>query len=248
MRKILILALIVVIAIAFESCEKTGPEELELIGLEDPELRVTAKGELQKRIEERIKLVYTGKEDHSITLEDAEIMTAEYLSYNPDGPWPVFFGKEGIERVFAPDSIVGLRVNAGIDSITGQFSPFLTGVTTNSNNVYPAFGAKVASLAHLDARALRQAFRRTKAITWAWYFGGEAIETLLNQKGVNGFRVYGGINAEGQFSPVLVGVTADGEDIFSLGSSLRKGFSTAALDSVVILDIVMPCPPYCCLK
>ncbi len=239
MRKILILALIVVIAIAFESCEKTGPE--------DPELSAPVQGVLQKSIKERIKVVYTGKENHLITLEDAEIMTTAYRSNNPDGPWPVFFGKEGIERVLAPDSVVGLRVNAGIDSITGQFSPFLTGVTANSNNVYPAFGAKVASLAHLDARVLRKAFKRTKPQTWAWYFGGEAIEILLNQKGVIGFRAYGGINAEGQFSPVLVGGTADDEDIFSLGSSLRKGLSTAALDSVVILDIAMPCPPYCCL-
>ena len=85
-------------------------------------------------------------------------------------------------------------------------------------------------------------------MAWGWYFGGEAIKTLLNQKGVNGFRVYGGINAEDRFSPVLVGVYADGEDIFSLGSSLRKGLSTAALDSVVILDLPTPCPPYCCLK
>ncbi len=242
MRKILILTLIVVIAIAFESCKKTGPM--------DPELSAPVQGELQKSIDERIKIVYTGKEDHFITLEDAEIMTDAYRSTNPDGPWPVLFGKEGIERVLAPDSIVGLRIYAGIDSTTSQFSPFLTGVTTNGNSELPASGTKGTSIANfnLEARlyALLRAFKRTKPNTWAWYFGGEAIKTLLNQKGVIGFRVYGGINAEEQFSPVLVGVYADGEDVFSLGSSLSKGLSAAALDTVVILDIVMPCPPYCC--
>jgi len=243
MRKILILTLIVIIPIAFESCEKTGLEELE-----DPELRVNAKGELQKVIpeEEYIKAVYTGKEDHSITLEDAEFMTAEYRSYNPDGQWPVFFGKAGIERVLAPDSIVGLRIIAGIDSITGEFSPFVVGITDSGIYVCPAVGVKVDLLAEVDARALWRAFKRTKPITRSWYFGGEAIKTLLNQKGVIGFRTYGGINTEDQFCPVLVGANADGEDILSLGSSLRKGLSTAALDSVVILEIAMPCPPYCC--
>ena len=71
------------------------------------------------------------------------------------------------------------------------------------------------------------------------YFGKEAIERLLNQEGAVGLRIYGGINPDGEFTPVLMGVPADGNDINGIGLEKALG------DSVIILEMAVPCPPYC---
>ena len=75
---------------------------------------------------------------------------------------------------------------------------------------------------------------------YGWYFGGEAIKDILAQKGVVGLRIYGGLNEDGDFSPVIFGVTANGMDIDGSGGS---GLFKALIDSVVILEKAMPCPP-----
>lgn len=75
---------------------------------------------------------------------------------------------------------------------------------------------------------------------YAWYFGADAIQTLLAQNGAVGLRIYGSVNEDGMFSPVLFGVAADGSDIGG-GSGLSK----AMLDSVVIMEEALPCPPFC---
>ncbi len=75
--------------------------------------------------------------------------------------------------------------------------------------------------------------------TYGWYFGKEAIERLLNQEGAVGLRIYGGINPDGEFTPVLMAVPADGNDINGIGLEKALG------DSVIILEMALPCPPYC---
>lgn len=75
---------------------------------------------------------------------------------------------------------------------------------------------------------------------YGWYFGKEAVERLINQNGAVGLRIYGGINPDGEFTPVLMAVSADGNDINGIG--LEKALE----DSVIILEMAVPCPPYCC--
>ena len=47
----------------------------------------------------------------------------------------------------------------------------------------------------------------------AWYFGREAISDLLSQDECVGIRIYGGLDVNVIFSPVVFGVYADGADI-----------------------------------
>jgi len=152
-RNLIIATLLLTSILAITSCEKIGIGESGSMASEsnDPALGLA----------KEMQVVFTGKEDHLISLSNATQMTDVYRLKNPDGPW-------------------------------------------------------------------------------GWYFGGEAIQSVLAQNGAVGLRIYGGLNQEGQFSPVVFGVTADGKDI--TGSGLHK----ALLDSgVVILEMAPPCPPEC---
>lgn len=73
--------------------------------------------------------------------------------------------------------------------------------------------------------------------TYGWYFGREAIEWLLVQDGAVGLRIYGGFKPTGQFSPVILGVDAQGKDIYQGGSGLYK----SPPDSTRILERAFPC-------
>ncbi len=77
--------------------------------------------------------------------------------------------------------------------------------------------------------------------TYGWYFSRKAIELLLARQGCVGIRIYGGLNADGRFSPVLIGATAQGKDI--IGGGLSK--SLADSTDVGIAELAHPCPPYC---
>lgn len=74
---------------------------------------------------------------------------------------------------------------------------------------------------------------------YGWYFSRKALEELLSQTGCVGIRIYGGLDAGGKFSPVLFGVTEDGRDIDGAGLSKDLG------GSIIILEMAVPCPPYC---
>ncbi len=70
----------------------------------------------------------------------------------------------------------------------------------------------------------------------AWTFDKELIGQLLSMEGCVGIRIYVGIDEEDQLSPVLFGVTKDGQDIRE--PSRNPG-------NPVVLDYGWPCPPYC---
>lgn len=77
--------------------------------------------------------------------------------------------------------------------------------------------------------------------TYGWYFGRKAIEVLLAQEGCVGIRIYGGLNADDKFSPVLFGVIAKGDDLGGGGLSKALSDSTGAGP----MEIALPCPPFC---
>lgn len=73
-----------------------------------------------------------------------------------------------------------------------------------------------------------------------WYFGRDAILTLLAQDSVVGLRIYHALKEDGRYSPVIFGVTADGNDV-----DVDSGLGKLMDDHEIILDLTMPCPPYC---
>ena len=56
---------------------------------------------------------------------------------------------------------------------------------------------------------------------YGWYLGRMAIKDLLSQPGAVGIRIYGGLDADGEFSPVIFGVDSLGYDLPSRGSNKR---------------------------
>lgn len=81
--------------------------------------------------------------------------------------------------------------------------------------------------------------RSAPASEKAGFFYLTGLNALLGQAGVYGLRIYHGLDADGQYRMVLVGVDKDGNDITG---TARK--STSA-DAAVLLDGHIPCPPFC---
>ena len=74
-----------------------------------------------------------------------------------------------------------------------------------------------------------------------WYIGRDAMLALLAQDAVVGLRIYHALNEDGSYSPVIFGVTADGNDV-DVDSGLGK---LMGAHEIIILDVAFPCPPYC---
>jgi hypothetical protein len=62
----------------------------------------------------------------------------------------------------------------------------------------------------------------------AHYFGGEAIQTIIDQSGCVGIRIYYGLNDEGVKQLIICGVNADGNDLYE--GSLAERSLTCPLD------------------
>ena len=75
-----------------------------------------------------------------------------------------------------------------------------------------------------------------------WYFGRDAIRALLAQDSVVGLRIYHALKEDGSYSPVIFGVTPDGNDL-DVDASFGK--SMVGAHEIIILDLTLPCPPYC---
>ncbi len=78
--------------------------------------------------------------------------------------------------------------------------------------------------------------------TYGWYFSRNAFEYILSNPAVVGIRIYGGLNADGSFSPVLIGADAAGKDLIK-SPALKKSMEDP-LDNG-IREKVIPCPPIC---
>ena len=74
-----------------------------------------------------------------------------------------------------------------------------------------------------------------------WYFGSDAVVALLAQNSVVGMRIYHAVKNDGVYSPVIFAVTPDGRN-FNADHRLAKTLSDSI---IIILDLTMPCPPYC---
>lgn len=81
-------------------------------------------------------MTYTGKEDHSISLEDASHLTKNYRDNNPpDATIAHYFGKDAITAILTQNDCVGIRIYyAQKDDGTKQL--VLTGVDASGNDLY----------------------------------------------------------------------------------------------------------------
>ena len=85
---------------------------------------------------ENVKQVtFTGKEDHSISLEDASQMTRNYqLQTAPDQIIGGFFGKDAVLAIISQEKAVGLRYYYGLDD-EGTPHIILIGVNVDGNDM-----------------------------------------------------------------------------------------------------------------
>ncbi len=133
------------------------------------------------------------------------------------------------------------KVSVGSTEKTEPSSPELSIMEVNGTEVLYT-GKEDHSITLQGAKEMMTAFQSNNPFeTYGWYFGREAIEWLLAQDGAVGLRIYGGFKPNGQFSPVILGVDAQGKDIYRGGSGLYKSLS----DTVGVLERAFPCPPGC---
>lgn len=85
----------------------------------------------------------------------------------------------------------------------------------------------------------------------AGLFYADGIAAVLAQPGVTAMRIYHGLDAEGRYRMVIVGVDAAGNDVVKApagakGTKATKAkMAASASGEAVLLDVHLPCPPYC---
>ena len=88
--------------------------------------------------------MFTGNENHDITLADAAALTKKYRDSVPDGSRKgAFFGRAAIEAILAQADAVGIRYYHGIDD-RGEPVLVLTGADANENDLYQGLLAERA--------------------------------------------------------------------------------------------------------
>src|SRR5262245_55587198 len=79
--------------------------------------------------------MFTGSEDHDISLADAAAMTKAYRMSMPTGSRKGgFFGRDGIESLLAQEGCVGIRYYHGLDS-RGEPVIILVGTDENEDDL-----------------------------------------------------------------------------------------------------------------
>lgn len=78
--------------------------------------------------------VFTGNENHDITLSEAAQMTANYRNAQPGQVKGHYFGGEAIRSVLSQAGCVGMRIYYGVTN-DGAFQPIVVGVDSNGNDI-----------------------------------------------------------------------------------------------------------------
>ena len=79
-------------------------------------------------------VMFTGKENHDISLEDAEKMILEYAEKYKEGPFAWTFGRDAVEEILAQEGCVALRIFGGLYE-GDEFHPILIGVTSDGRSM-----------------------------------------------------------------------------------------------------------------
>lgn len=98
---------------------------------------------IEKTVQEN-PVVFTGKEDHSISLKDASVLTYNYRqTVAADAKTGGFFGKDAIQAILNQDGCVGIRYYYGIDK-EGTPVLVLVGSDARGNDMYEGVLAEMA--------------------------------------------------------------------------------------------------------
>ena len=80
--------------------------------------------------------MFTGNEEHDISLDEASAMTKRYRQSLPSGSRKGgFFSRDAIESVLAQEGCVGIRYYHGIDT-KGEPVIILVGAEANEDDLY----------------------------------------------------------------------------------------------------------------
>jgi hypothetical protein len=97
-----------------------------------------------------------------------------------------------------------------------------------------------------EAKAYTARYRRlAPASEKGGFFYSAGIEAILAQPGCVGLRYYHGVDENGYYRIVLVGVDGNGNDILTTSSATKKRAAALAAGDAVILDRHWQCPPWC---
>ncbi len=89
-------------------------------------------------------MAFTGRENHSITLEEARKLTANYRNRaGKDAVLAGFFGKETIQKIIDQDGCVGIRYYYALTD-EGKPALVLVGVDANENDIIDGVIAEVS--------------------------------------------------------------------------------------------------------
>ena len=79
-------------------------------------------------------MAFTGSEDHSISLQEASQLTANYRSQAGDGAvLASFFGKQTIQKILDQEDCVGIRIYYGLENSTPVL--VLVGAKANEDDI-----------------------------------------------------------------------------------------------------------------
>ena len=100
-----------------------------------------------------------------------------------------------------------------------------------------------------EAVELTQRYRKAApASEHGGFFWAEGFRDVLDQPGCIGLRYYHGLDDDGQYRIVIVGVDASGADIVKPGkqrASAQGAKAAVGEATAVLLDRSWPCPPMC---
>ena len=82
-----------------------------------------------------IKTVFTGNENHHISLQEASEMTRAYRKTQPGQTIAHFFGKQALMDILNQSNCVGVRIYYANDPITGQKHLVIVGAEPNMNDI-----------------------------------------------------------------------------------------------------------------
>ena len=88
--------------------------------------------------------VFTGNENHDITLSDAAAMTRNYRTNHPGKTLGGFFGRAAIERILAQPGVVGIRYYFAYETGSNVLRLVLTGALANRNDLHTGRLAEIS--------------------------------------------------------------------------------------------------------
>jgi len=89
--------------------------------------------------------MFTGDEDHNISLEEAAQMTSRFRATIPPGAKTGgFFGRTAIRQILAQEGCVGIRYYYGLNDNNDPVL-ILSGVDTNGNDIFEGELAEISS-------------------------------------------------------------------------------------------------------